>query len=165
MWNAKALMGFCWIKILMQSLLFSVLAHHKSTVYSAFHHPVYPTSSDWTTTPPLPPSPPPPFLPLSLSHHPSSSLKFCIPTWSMCNELAGLRQTLYGRLFTERERERGADINVTLTGITHVTNTSGCIHTFSHPYTCTHIHACKHTQSHKDSQITLFLCEPSNHIS
>lgn len=100
LWTAKVLMGFCWIKILMQSLLFSVLAHHKSTVYSAFHHPVYPTRSDWTTT-----SPPTPFLPLSLSHHPSSSLKFCIPTWSMCNELAGLRQTLYPRVFTEREAQ------------------------------------------------------------
>ncbi len=52
-----------------------------------------------------PPISPPPFLPLSLSHRPSFSLRFCIPTWSMCNELARLRQTLYPRVFTGRDRE------------------------------------------------------------
>ena len=100
---------------------------------------------------------PPPHLFSSLfplSHHPSSSLKFCIPTWSMCNDLAGLRQILYPRLFTEgererekererereKERERGSDVNVTLTVTTDVTNTSGCIRTFSPPHTLAHTH-------------------------
>lgn len=75
-------------------------------------------------------------------------LRFCIPTSSVCNDLAGLRQTLYPTLFTEKEW--AADVNVTLTGITHVAK-------WMHAYLLCHIHTypqpCMwtHKLSHKES--------------
>lgn len=93
-----------------------------------------------------PPPHPPLFLPLSLSQHPSSSLRFCIPTSSMCNDLAGHRQTLIPTLFTERQRCRRkchTDRN------NPFDKASGCIaHFLSHTHLHTTMHANTHTHTH-----------------
>lgn len=133
------------IKILMQSLLFSVLAHHKSTVYSAFHHPVYPTSSNWTTTSPplsIPPSNsliPSPTTPPPLSNF-AFPLDLCVMSWP---GLDTIPKTVY--------RGRSVDVNVILSGITRVINTSGWIQTFSLLQIYTHSCIQTHTITYKES--------------
>lgn len=110
------------------------------------------------------PTPPPLFLPLSFSHNPTSSLKFCIPTWSMRNDLAGFRRMLYPRLFTERERERHRHE-------CHTDRNNPCD---KHKWMCTHFlslsHATMHChiQSHHESiwmNPNWTLCESWNHSS
>lgn len=97
---------------------------------------------------PQPPPHPPLFLPLSLFSSPTIPpplsnfafpLDLCVMSW-----LGSDRHYTQDCL----QRERGADVNVTLTGITHVTNTSGCM-LLSLSHTQTHTHA--HVQSHKES--------------
>lgn len=83
---------------------------------------------------------PSPTIPPPLSNF-AFPLDLCVMTW-----LGSDRRYTQDCLHRQREteRERGTDMNVTLTGITHVTNTSGCTHTFSlslmQPCTVTYNH-------------------------
>lgn len=78
---------------------------------------------------------PPPLHPCSPSQHRCSSLRYCVPTSSMCNDLARLRQTLYPPVFTERQGHRR---HVILTEITHFTEQMDARHFLRHAHTNTH---------------------------
>lgn len=157
------LMGFCWIKILMQSLLFWALAHHKPTVYSAFHHPVYPTSSDWTTTNPSTSFPPSFLLPQShLLSNFAFPLDLCVMTW-----LGSDRRYTQDCLHREKERDRARERH------RHECHTDRNNPCDKHKWMCTHFlslsHATMHChiQSHNESiwmNPNWTLCE-SNHSS
>lgn len=114
------------------------------------------------------PTPPPLFLPLSFSHNPTSSLKFCIPTWSMRNDLAGFRQALYPRLFTQTERDRARERH---RHECHTDRNNPCDkHKWMHTHFLSLSHATmhRHIQSHNESiwmNPNWTLCESSNHSS
>lgn len=90
----------------------------------------------------FPPSFPSPTMPPPLSNF-AFPLDLCVMTWPGSDRhytqdcLQRERENERGK---ERKREWGSDINVTLTVTTDVTNTSGCIRTFSPPHTLAHTH-------------------------
>lgn len=109
----------------MQSLLFSVLAHHKPTVYSAFHRPVYPTRSEGTAAHSCTPTPPFLLLPslFLLSQIWPSQSDACATTWLGSDRRRG------HSLQTER------DVNVLLTGTVQSQWMHACVFPVSSKHT------------------------------